>query len=99
MKGRKIHLFDRPRNVRRLLYTLYGACLLMLVLERVLHRHSEHPLESVFAFYPLYGFIGCVTLVLVARGMRRFIKRPADYYRRRDLPRHPEDLRRESADG
>ena len=31
-------------------------------------------------FYPVYGFVGCVVLVLVAKWMRSFLMRPEDYY-------------------
>lgn len=73
-------LFDKPANVQRVLLGLYLCCGLLLVLELVLHRHVMHPWEALWGFYPLYGFVGCVILVLVAKGMRRWLKRPADYY-------------------
>lgn len=82
-------LFDKPRNVRRVLWLLYGASALALGLDLLVHRHVVHPWEGVFGFYPAYGFVGCVVLVVVAKWMRRLIIRPEDYYRQRDLPQQP----------
>lgn len=75
-----VHLFDNPRNVKRLMRGLYVCCALLFVLDFVLHRHSEHPWEWLWGFYPVYGFIGCVILVLVAKWMRYLVMRPPDYY-------------------
>lgn len=74
------HWLDQPRNVQRLLYGFYSLCALLLVLDLILHRHTEHPWERLTGFYPLYGFVGCVILVFVAKWMRGFLMRPEDYY-------------------
>jgi hypothetical protein len=90
------YLFDKPRNVRRLLWGLYCVCLVTLALDLVVHRHTEHPWEGLPGFYPVYGFVGCVVLVITAKWMRKLIIRPEDYYQRRDLPSQP---RREGGEG
>lgn len=74
------HVFDRPENVQRLLRGFYGICALLLVLDVVFHRHVEHVLEKIPGFYALFGFVACVTLVLVAKGLRRMLMRSEDYY-------------------
>ncbi len=89
MNQERQYLFDRPRNIKRVLYGLYAACTITLLLELVVHRHTEHPWEGLPGYYPAYGFVGCVILVLVAKWMRRFIMRPEDYYSQRDLTAHP----------
>lgn len=73
-------LFDNPKNVKRVMYFLYASCALLLALDLVIHRHVLHSWENLFGFYPLYGFVGCVILVLVATGMRTFLMRPENYY-------------------
>jgi hypothetical protein len=55
-------------------------CALLLVLDLVIHRHVVHPWEETFGFYPLYGFVACVVLVLAATQMRRVLMRREDYY-------------------
>lgn len=80
MNNEKSYFFDKPKNIKRLLYLLYGSCALLLALDFVIHRHLAHRWENLWGFYPLYGFIGCVVLVLVASWMRTFLMRPEDYY-------------------
>jgi hypothetical protein len=80
MRAEREHLFDRPSNVRRLLRTLYGVCALLFAVEFLYHRHAQHPWDGWSGFYAGYGFAGCVLLVLIAKGLRRFLRRPEDYY-------------------
>jgi len=80
MGSEKKYFFDNPKNVKRILYFLYGSCVLLLALDFVIHRHVVHKWENLLGFYPLYGFIGCVILVLVAKWMRTFLMRSEDYY-------------------
>ncbi len=80
MDNKKKYIFDNPRNIKRLLHFLYGSCALLLALDFVIHRHVIHRWENLWGFYPLYGFVGCVVLVLVATWMRTFLMRPEDYY-------------------
>ncbi len=81
----KTYLFDKPQNVKRLLRGFYAICGLLVALELVVHRHTYHDWENVPAFYALYGFMGCVVLVLVAKWMRTFLMRAEDYYDRDEL--------------
>ncbi len=80
MKNDKKYLFDDPKNVKRLLHILYACCALLVILDFVIHRHTMHKWDSLWAFYPIYGFIGCVVLVIAATWMRSFLMRPEDYY-------------------
>lgn len=80
MGNEKKHIFDNPKNVKRILYVLYGCCVLLFALDFVIHRHVMHDWENLWGFYPLYGFVGCVVLVLIAKWMRTFLMRPEDYY-------------------
>ncbi|QXP44795.1 hypothetical protein FM038_014260 [Shewanella eurypsychrophilus] len=101
MGSKKKHIFDEVKNVKRLLNCLYVCCALLLILDFVIHRHVSHHWERLWAFYPIYGFLGCVVLVLVASWMRRLLMRGQDYYndegidynsknkgRRQDLSQH-----------
>jgi hypothetical protein len=78
----KQYLFDNPKNTQRVLYILYACCTLLVLLDFVIHRHVYHSWENLPAFYPIYGFVGCVVLVIVARWMRTFLMRSEDYYDR-----------------
>ncbi len=78
------HVWDNPRNVKLLFSVFYALCLILVVLDlllgRVIDRHRDHAWESLPVFYPLYGFVGIVVLVLIAKLMRRVLMRPEDYY-------------------
>jgi peptidoglycan/LPS O-acetylase OafA/YrhL len=78
--GEAPRIWDKKENVSRLLNVLYALCAVLVVLDFVVPRHSEHPWEHVVAFYPLYGFVGIVILVLAAKGLRRLVMRAEDYY-------------------
>jgi hypothetical protein len=41
-----------------------------------------HGWESLWGFYAVYGFAACVLLVLLAKQLRKLLKRPEDYYDR-----------------
>ncbi len=74
------HSLDNPATVKRFLHVFYGVCSVLFVLDFILTRKIEHPFETIPGFYAIYGFVGCVILVVIARGMRRILMRDEDYY-------------------
>ena len=78
--NQKQHLFDKPRNVSRLLTVLYIICALLFILDFILHRHVTHRWDEVTGFYAIFGFVACVALVLIAEQLRKILKRKEDYY-------------------
>ena len=74
------HIFDDPKNVKRVRYVLYIVSGLSLVAELFVKRYVDHPWESLFGFYALYGFAACVILVLIAKELRKVLMRGEDYY-------------------
>lgn len=74
------HLFDNPHNVKRILRSLYVICALLFAMDFIVHRYTMHSWENLWGFYAIYGFVGCVMLVLIAKWMRRFLMRPENYY-------------------
>ncbi|NNJ96279.1 MAG: hypothetical protein HKP12_03895 [Gammaproteobacteria bacterium] len=76
----KQYLFDKPRNVARLLGGFYVVCVLLFVLDFILHRHVYLTWENLPGFYALFGFVACVALVLIAKEMRKVVMRKEDYY-------------------
>lgn len=79
------HFFDKPKNVKIVLYLLYACCIVLFILDFIIHRHTSHRWEGLLGFYAVYGFIGCVVLVLVAKWMRTFLMRDEDYYDQKEL--------------
>ena len=80
MKPEKRHVFDDPRNVKRLLRVLYVVCAGLVLIDFVHHRHVVHSWENLWGFYAVYGFVACVALVLIAKEMRKLLMRSEDYY-------------------
>jgi len=78
----KVHIFDKPQNVRRVLWALIAVCIVTVGADFVYHRHIVHPWEGVWGFYAIYGFVACVVLVLVAKELRKLLMRAEDYYDR-----------------
>ena len=80
MDNEKKHFFDDPNNIKRVLYGFYAACVILFALDFVIHRHVYHSWENLWGFYPIFGFVACVILVLIAKWMRTFLMRSEDYY-------------------
>lgn len=79
--GRRYWLDDRA-NVDRLVRGFYAVCALLLLLDLFVPRHGTFAIEHLFGFYAFFGFAACVTLVLVAKQLRRVLMRSEDYYER-----------------
>ena len=73
---------DDRANVERLVRGFYAACLLLLLLDLFVPRHGGFAIEKLFGFYAFFGLAACVTLVLVAKQLRRVLMRSEDYYDR-----------------
>ena len=67
-------------KLRRVLYGLYACCGALMLIDVLYHRHSLHPWDNWRGFYAVYGFVGCVSLVLIAKLLRKLVKRQEDYY-------------------
>lgn len=74
------HVWDDPKNVDRFVNGFYVCCVVLVLLEVVIHRHEYHPWESLPAFHALYGFGACWILVVIAKQMRKVLMRDEDYY-------------------
>ncbi len=83
---------DRPENVRKVLAVLYAICGVLLALDLVNFvlqqleiadlRHGLRWWEGLPSYYSVYGFVACVALVLIAKQMRRVLRRDEDFYDR-----------------
>jgi len=91
MNKEKRHIFDDPKNVRRVVRALVAACIGLVLVDLIYHRHVTHPWEGVWGFYALYGFVACVLLVLLAKEMRKLVMRDQDYYTRDEEAPHDVD--------
>lgn len=79
-KQQKPDFFDKPENIRIMLNVFYVLCALLVLVDFFVHRHIYHSWENIPAFYAIYGFVGCVVLVLIAKLMRKVVMKEEDYY-------------------
>lgn len=79
---KELKIFDNPRNVRRLLRVFYASLVLLLVSELAIHKHASYPWEDFLGFFAVYGFVSCVLLIFLAKGLRLLVMRKEDYYDR-----------------
>lgn len=78
--GSDNHWLTRPETIRRL-WWVFGAILALTVLAQAfITIKGKFPLESTFGFAAWYGFVCCVAMVLVARVLGWWLKRPEAYY-------------------
>lgn len=73
---------DDKRNVKKICYALYAFSAALLVIDPFIHKHGPFAIEHWWGFYGVYGFVGCVFLVLAAKELRRLVMRSEDYYDR-----------------
>lgn len=76
----KPDFFDKKENIAKIIKVFYVICALLVVVDFIVHRHIYHEWENIPAFYAIYGFIGCVVLVLIAKLMRKVLMKEEDYY-------------------
>ncbi|VAW93105.1 FIG01058277: hypothetical protein [hydrothermal vent metagenome] len=86
MNKQKQYLFDNPKNVKRVIHSLYIICIVLFILDFIINRHIYINLENLWGFYAVYGFIACVLLVLIAKWMRTFLMREESYYTSQEKP-------------
>jgi uncharacterized membrane protein len=81
------HWLVRPATIRKL-WWLFGIVLALTVIAQfVIHIHAHFGADGWFGFYALFGFFGCVAMVLFAKILGFVLKRPEHYYddERRDV--------------
>ena len=74
------HWLVRPSTIRKL-WILFGLVLAATVLlQLAIPVKGYFGIDGWFGFGAGYGFLSCVAMVLVAKAMGLFLKRPEDYY-------------------
>lgn len=69
-----------PKATRIILTAFFAISAGLVIADFIYHRHVEHPLEGIPAFYAIYGLVGVGALIMAAKGLRRIVMRSEDYY-------------------
>lgn len=76
----KPHWLDKPRNVKLLWRGFLLVLVLTVLAELLVQMHPHFSIESIFGFNAWFGFLGCVAMIVVAKGLALLLKRPDTYY-------------------
>jgi len=77
---KELKIFDKPKNVQRLLFIFYGSLVVLLIIDFFIHKHADFPWEAATNFFAVYGFVSCVALIFIAKILRKIVKRKENYY-------------------
>ena len=75
------HWLTRPATVKKLWWLFSVVLALTVVAQLFIYVKGYFTVDGWFGFGALYGFISCLIMVLVAKGLGVFLKRPNDYYK------------------
>ena len=76
----KRYWLDDKNNVNKVWYSLIIICVITVICDFFYHKHVEFAVEDIIpGMYGWYGFLGCVFLVLAAKGLRKLLMRSETY--------------------
>jgi hypothetical protein len=74
------HWLTRPATIRRLGVVFILALVVLVALDLVVAHHPRFGVDGTFGFGAWFGFVSCVALVVLAKALGAFLKRPGTYY-------------------
>lgn len=80
MLDEKKYWLDDRLNVDKIFWGLCAICGGLALLDLFYHKHVDFSWENWFGFFGFYGFVSCVGLVVLAKQLRKVLKRGEDYY-------------------
>jgi len=81
------HWLARPSTIRLLWRVFVGVLVLTVAAEFAVVLHPHFRVESVPGFGAWYGFLACAGMIVFAKGLALFLKRPDTYYTSREESR------------
>ncbi|MEX1035415.1 MAG: hypothetical protein WDZ54_05625 [Sneathiella sp.] len=82
----KKYWLEEPRNINRIFYGVIFLCALVALpkilslLDILLYRQGKFEAADFFVFYTFFGVVGYVTMIFIAKKLRKFLMRDEDYY-------------------
>lgn len=77
-----IHWLLKTKTIHKLWIGSSLILVFLILLESLIEQKSYFSLDSIFAFNAWYGFLVCILMVLIAKGLGVFLKRQDNYYER-----------------
>jgi membrane protease YdiL (CAAX protease family) len=79
-KNESDHWLTRPKTIRWL-WVVFIFILALTVLGQIpIKIKSYFGIDGWFGFAAVYGFVSCVAMVLIAKGLGFFLKRDEQFY-------------------
>lgn len=74
------HWLERPATIAWLWRGGYAVLALLVLGEFTYHAHAYFAMDGWFGFNAAYGFLTCVAMILFAKLLGVYLKRPESYY-------------------
>lgn len=71
---------SHSRRHRLLEFSFFFGLLLLLIVDPFIERDHYFLFEANYFSFAAYGFVSCVTLILGAKFLRKFIQKEDNYY-------------------
>ena len=87
----KTYWLDKPSSVRLIIIGLVVMCVVSFIIPTAMdmmadpHHHGEDShrafdYENIYGFHAFFGFCAYAFIVLTAKGLRKVLMRPEEYY-------------------
>lgn len=84
--GEPVHWLVRPKSIRWIWIIFVAVLLASLAGDLFVHHHATFGLDASFGFHAWFGFATCIAMILGAKALGLFLKRPDSYYDGEDEP-------------
>lgn len=74
------HWLDNPKNVQKLWHGFLLTLALTVIIGVLVDLHPHFAIERWPGFYAIFGFLTCLVMIVVAKGLGLLLKRPDSYY-------------------
>jgi len=74
------HWLDQPRNVKLLWRGFLVVLVLTVVAELWVHQHPHFEIDAIYGFNAWFGFMVCAAMIVVAKALALWLKRPDSFY-------------------
>ena len=74
------HWLVRPATIRKLWIAFIAVLALTVLAQLIISIKGYFGVDGWLGFAAVFGFLSCVAMVLVAKGLGLLIKRPESYY-------------------
>jgi len=76
----RVHWLYRPENLPKLWWGFWIILAITVIAQIFVHVHAYFTVDGWFGFSALYGFLACAGMVIFAKVLGSWLKRPEDYY-------------------